>query len=267
MNQEFLRQILERKWLEVKERKKKKPLSDLLSQLKEKSGDRRGQFSKAIRRLTGERLKLIAEIKRASPSRGLLRSDFKPVDIALIYEKSGASAISVLTDEFFFQGSLEFLKEVSRAVALPALCKDFIVDPYQLAEAKLSGARAVLLIVAALDKKILMTLENSAREIGLETLIEVHDEKEIEIAMECHAEIIGINNRDLKSFRVDLSQSERLVQKIPKSIIRVAESGISSAREMKRLSECGFDAVLVGETFMKEPDIENKVKELMSYEC
>lgn len=203
----------------------------------------------------GEHVAVIAELKKASPSAGVIRPDMNAVQIARIYENAGASAMSVLTDEPFFQGSLEILEQVHETVSLPLLRKDFILDPYQVYEAKVAGASAILLIVAALEDPELVSLHTLAARLGLAALVEVHDEGELSRALAAGAGIIGVNNRDLHTFRVDIETTCRLSANVPPSRTLVSESGIKSARDVERLAGRGVDAILVGESLMRATDI------------
>jgi len=202
----------------------------------------------------GEGVRVIAEIKRRSPSKGEIRTDFDPVGIAKAYEQAGAAAISVLTDEAFFGGSLQVLAAVRRATCCPLLRKDFMVDAYQVDEARVAGADAVLLIVAALTRERLEALQAHARGLGLDVLVEIHDESELQVAGAIGADLIGINNRDLGSFETDLRVTERLAPAAPAGAIVVGESGIVSYQDVRRLAAAGARAVLVGESLMREPD-------------
>lgn len=206
---------------------------------------------------------LIAEVKKASPSKGLIRSDFEPVSIARIYEQAGADCISVLTDEQFFQGSSLFLEQIRAAVSLPLLRKDFIIDFRQVYEARMIGADAVLLIAAILSPERLRELLALSRDLGMDALVEVHDRKELETVLETDAELIGINNRNLHTFVTDIAVSERLIPLIPPGKTIVSESGISSDKQIELLRTAGADAVLVGEYFMRKQDIASAVQQLM----
>jgi len=206
--------------------------------------------------------KIIAEVKKASPSKGVIREDFDPILIAKEYEKGGADAISVLTEPFFFQGDIEYLTQIRRYVALPLLRKDFIIDKYQLVEALVYGADFVLLIAKALSRKELKELLDYTRHLGMEALVEIHDKKDLVKAIFAGADIIGINHRNLETFEIDLSLSERLVPLIPKGKVIVAESGINSFEQIKQLHEIGVDAFLVGEHFMRQEAIAPAVKKL-----
>lgn len=198
---------------------------------------------------------VIAEIKRMSPSKGLIRADFDAEKIALAYHAAGAAAISVLTDEKFFGGSLAILRQVRAAVSTPLLRKDFVIDAYQIDEARVAGADAVLLIVAALSDAALAALHAHATGLGLDVLVEVHDEAELERAMAIGAKLVGVNNRDLKSFEVDLGTTERLAPRIgDPGVVLVAESGIGSPADVARLARAGARGFLVGESLMRMPD-------------
>ena len=207
-------------------------------------------FRAALQRSDGK-LALIAEIKKASPSAGVIVSSFNPVAIANNYERAGADAISVLTDEQFFQGALSHLGEVRGAVSLPILRKDFILDEIQIAESVAAGADAILLIVAALEQKQLVDLMQVARNYRLDALVEVHTDEELAHAIEAGANIIGINNRNLDTFDVDLSVTEKLSEDVPDDVALVSESGIKSADDVARIKPCGVDAILVGEALMR----------------
>lgn len=215
--------------------------------------------------LRGPKLSLIAEVKKASPSKGLLRAAFAPVDIARRYADAGASAISVLTDAKHFQGSLEHLQAIRDALpdGPPLLRKDFIFDEYQLPEARVHGADAVLLIVAMLEQPLLESLQAGIRGLGMTALVEVHDEAEMERAVIAGADLIGINNRDLRTFDVDLATTERLRPLAPPGAVVIAESGIFTRDDMRRLESIGVNGVLIGEALVTQPDPGAKVGELL----
>jgi indole-3-glycerol phosphate synthase len=200
---------------------------------------------------SGEKLAVIAEIKKASPSAGVIAKTFEPVEIAKNYEHAGANAISVLTDSKFFQGSLEHLRNVRNVVSLPLLRKDFIWDRAQIAESAANGADAILLIVTALTQDQLVRLLKSAKEFRLDALVEVHSLDELQRALEAGAEIVGINNRDLTTLDVDLAVTEKLCRDVPDEIILVSESGIKAPQDVARVKACGVDAILVGEALMR----------------
>ncbi len=208
-------------------------------------------------------ISLIAEIKKASPSKGVIREDFNPLGIAKQYQQAGANSISVLTDENFFQGSLNYITEVRTEVKLPLLRKDFIIDAYQIYQARAYGADAILLIAAILTEEELANYLALAEELDLDALVEVHNRKELKLALGVDADIIGINNRDLKVFEVDLATTLGLKKLVPDDKIVVSESGIKNRADIELLAEHGIDAVLVGEALMKSDDINVKVKELM----
>jgi len=206
---------------------------------------------------------IIAEIKKASPSKGVLREDFDPGRLARDYERGGAAALSVLTDEPFFQGSLEHLAAARSAVSLPALRKDFTLDEYHVVEAAANGADAVLLIAAILDEKEIRTLRELAAQYGMAALVEVHSQPEVRAAVAASADMIGVNNRDLKTFQVTLETSLRLVEDIPDGVLKISESGIHSREDIRRLADAGFDAFLVGEHLLKSASPEAALRALV----
>ncbi|MXY24597.1 MAG: indole-3-glycerol phosphate synthase TrpC [Acidobacteria bacterium] len=213
----------------------------------------RGQVFIETLRETG-RCRVIAECKRRSPSRGVIRKDYDPAAIASSYADAGAAAISVLTERGFFDGALEHLAAVRREVSLPLLRKDFIIDRRQLTDAAEAGADAVLLIVAALDDRNLRDLTDAASELGLATLTEVHDRRELDRALDAGADIVGVNNRNLRTLEVDLDASRTLIEAIPEDVVAVAESGLRTATDLAGLRRAGYDAFLIGESLMQEPD-------------
>jgi indole-3-glycerol phosphate synthase len=231
-----------------------------------KRGDHRG-FNYALRHPRRGSIALIAEVKKASPSAGVICADFDPVRIAQQYEAAGASCLSVLTDEKFFQGSLEYLKQIRAAVKLPLLRKDFIIDERQILEAIQWGADAILLIVAILTDAKLQRFHQLATEAGLAALVEVHDEEELDRALHIGARLIGVNNRDLKTFQVDLATTEKLAAKAmagraEEDLLLVAESGIQKRADVEQLARAGAHAILVGESLMRG-DIRSKIAELL----
>ncbi len=257
----ILDQIVADSRLELEARKRSFPLAELRRKAVEQSPSL--DFASALR---GDRIKLIAEVKKASPSRGTIRSDFNPVEIAQTYASNGASAISVLTESRYFQGSLNHLRDIREALGdkrLPLLRKDFIVDPYQIYESRAYGADCLLLIVAILTLDKLETLLELSHELGMSCLVEVHNEAELGIALESKARIIGINNRDLSTFAVDLTTTKRLRPLIPADRIVVSESGIKDRGDMEKLRQWGVDAVLIGESLMSAANIGAKMKELL----
>ena len=210
--------------------------------------------------------RIIAEVKKASPSKGVIKEDFDPLVIAQEYEKAGANAISVLTEPFFFQGNLEYLTGIRRYVSTPLLRKDFIIDKYQLVEALVYGADFVLLIAKALSKKELKELLNYTRHLGMEALVEIHDKEDLTKAIYAGADIIGINHRNLETFKMDMELCDRLIPLIPNGKIIVAESGISDKETIKRLHSIGVDAFLIGEYFMRQESITKALKEFKRIE-
>jgi indole-3-glycerol phosphate synthase len=206
---------------------------------------------------------LIAEVKKASPSAGVICKDFDPVRIAKEYEAAGASCLSVLTDEKFFQGSLDYLRQIREAVKLPLLRKDFIIDERQILEAIEWGADAILLIVSILSDEQLNKFHALATDAGLAVLVEVHDESELQRALKISPPLIGVNNRDLKTFKVDLATTEKLAAKLDREKILVAESGIHTRADVERLKKCGARAILVGESLLRDGNISSKIKELI----
>jgi indole-3-glycerol phosphate synthase len=220
------------------------------------------QFEAALGR--PDRVNVIAECKRRSPSRGVLASQYDPVAIARHYEAGGAAAISVLTEPAFFDGALDHLTAVRAAIQLPLLRKDFIVDEYQLFEARAAGADAVLLIVAALPQPQLVCLQTRARELGLAALVEVHDDEELQRAADSGARIVGVNNRNLRTLTVDVEASYRLARKMPAGVVAVSESGLRSRADLEQLSGAGYRAFLIGERFMTDPDPASAIKTLIA---
>jgi indole-3-glycerol phosphate synthase len=208
-------------------------------------------------------IKLIAEVKKASPSAGVIRAEFDPVAIARTYAQHGATCISVLTDEPYFQGRLEYLSLVRQAVDVPVLRKDFIIDTYQLVEARLAGADAVLLIAECLDDCNLRKLHNETIELGMNPLVELYEPANLPRVLEAGARLIGVNNRDLKTFAVDLNHAIELRKKVPPECLFVAESGIRTHEDVQKLAEAGIDAILVGESLMTQPDIGAAVDRLL----
>jgi indole-3-glycerol phosphate synthase len=220
-------------------------------------------FFAAIAGKKGTIPKVIAEVKKASPSKGVIRPDFDPIKISSAYESAGAAAISVLTDEQFFQGHLNYLTQCRKNTSLPVLRKDFIIDLYQIDEARAACADAVLLIAALLDTAHLRAFREHAEGLGMSALVEVHNEQELDSALESGANIIGINNRNLYTFEVDMKTTLRLVPKIPEDKIIVSESGIRTKEDLAQLADCGVNAVLIGETLMRASEPGEKLRELI----
>jgi indole-3-glycerol phosphate synthase len=253
-----LEKIVATRRARIAEAKARAPLAEL-----ETAAAARADFRDFAAAISGSTLRVIAELKKASPSRGLLRADYGPAEIARGYEAAEASALSVLTEEDYFGGTLEDLRRAREAVRLPVLRKDFIVDEYQVFESAAAGADALLLIVAALsDTQLKRLLALSAR-LGLAALVEVHDEAELDRAIAAGAKIIGVNNRDLKTLDVDLATSFRLRPRIPAGCLAVSESGIQSPADLRRLSEARFDAALIGERFLSAADPGRELAEML----
>lgn len=256
----ILARIVERKRDAIAHRKRVLPEVALKLAVEKKAPPVR-DFAAALSR---PGLNVIAELKKASPSRGILRADYDPAALALGLEAAGAAALSVLSEEEFFQGSLADLKDVSRATKIPVLRKDFIVDPWQVWEARAAGADAFLLIVAILDDEALRRLLELGRELKMEALVEVHSREEMSRAAGAGARIIGVNNRDLQTFEVNLKTSLELVEMIPETCIAVSESGIRAQADLERLHAAGFDAFLVGEHLMTMPEPATGLRELLA---
>lgn len=250
---DILNRILERKREEIAERSEKAPLAELRARTQDLAPTR-GFFNALAVRVADRRCAVIAEIKKASPSRGVIRDDFRPADIARSYEAGGAACLSVLTDVDFFQGADAYLEQARSACALPVLRKDFVIDPWQVYESRAIGADCILLIVAALDDVMLRDFLALADDLGMDALIEVHDEAELERALVTEANLIGINNRDLHSFDVSLETTLSLKSRVPDGRLLVSESGIRTPEDVMRLRTAGVHAFLVGESFMRAPD-------------
>ena len=255
----MLDKIIARKRKEVEQRKKAVPLA----YLRERIAGQKPLLDLASA-LKGDHIRLIAEVKKASPSRGLLSPKLNPTELAQTYAEGGAAAISVLTEEHYFMGRIEDLADIKEVVGLPLLRKDFIFDNYQVYESRAYGADALLLIAGILSQGQFKELVSLSRSLGLRCLVEVHSQGEVEMAVLNEAEIIGINNRDLHTFAVDINITHRLRPLIPKEKIVVSESGIRSRRDIEKLREWGVDAVLVGEALVTDNDVRAKMKELLS---
>ena len=237
------------------------PLKDLEAKVRNLSPTR--DFQEAI---TGSgSVKLIAEVKKKSPSKGIIREDFHPVSIAGTYVENGAAAISILTDRHFFAGELDYLRAIRDAVDVPLLRKDFTIDPYHIYQARVAGADAILLIVAVLTASELRTFMGIATSLSLACLVEVHTREELAVALDVDAQIIGINNRDLRTFHTDIATTFELREAIPADRVVVSESGIYSREDVVRLQEAGVHAMLVGESLMRSPDIGEQVRRLISW--
>jgi indole-3-glycerol phosphate synthase len=258
---DILERILARKLQEVTERNR----TTSLQELEQRVGDAdapRGFVSSLEKKISSGRAAVIAEIKKASPSRGLLRKDFRPAEIASSYERGGAACLSVLTDIDFFKGADEYLQQARAACSLPVIRKDFIIDPYQVYEARVLGADCILLIVAALRDSVLGELSQLATQLGMDVLVEVHDHEELERALEVPGRLIGINNRNLRSFETRLDVTLGMLETIPDDRIVVTESGIHTSADVALMRANGVNAFLVGEAFMKAADPGEKLIEL-----
>ena len=254
--------IVAHKWIELEDDKQRLPLDTLKRKIWDLPPTR--DFRAALS--TPTCIHLIAEVKKKSPSKGIIREDFDPVGIARTYAENGASAISVLTDREFFAGELAYLSAIREAVTLPLLRKDFTIDPYHIYQARLAGADAVLLIVSILTLAQLREFTEIARDLGLASLVEVHTEAELELALTGGAEIVGINNRDLKTFHTDIATTFHLRDSIPTDKIVISESGINTNKDVVKLKDAGINAILVGESLMRSPNIGDKVRELLGRE-
>lgn len=258
----ILDKIAAHKHLEVAEAKARRSLASLKQGIADLEDQPRGFFRSLCATAESGWTAVIAEVKKGSPSKGVIREDFDPLAIAEIYQDNGASCLSVLTDEHFFMGHLQYLHKIREVVSLPLLRKDFICDPYQIYEARAAGADAILLIAAMLDVQQLQDYYALARELSLDVLLEVHDEHELEMALATPCPLIGINNRNLQTFATDLATTERLLPMIPESYFVVAESGIFTRADVLRLQKAGAKGFLVGESLMREDDIGGKLREL-----
>lgn len=254
----MLEKIVADKKEELKQRKKAVSASEMEARIARRAATL--DFASALK---GDGVRLIAEVKKASPSRGIICPEFDPATLARTYADNGAAAISVLTEEKYFGGHLNHLSEIRMEVEIPLLRKDFIFDPYQVYESRACGADALLLIASILEPEPLAELLSLSRELGLSCLVEVHNENELEMALHSGAQIIGINNRDLKTFSVDIGTTQRLRPLVPKDKTVVSESGISRRQDMEYLKELGVDAALVGEALLTAGDIAAKMRELL----
>lgn len=255
----ILNKIVEKKRERLSAARARTPLSKLRSRISDLEKPR--DFINAIKRGTGH-IKLIAEIKKASPSKGVIREDFDPVSIGRLYEEESADALSVLTEEDFFMGSLAYIPLVRKVMTRPLLRKDFIFDEYQVYEARANEADAILLIAAILERSQVEEYLHLSRELGLSVLFEVHDHDDLETALRVSADIIGINNRNLKNLKIDLNTTFILKKHIPDNKVVVSESGIANRADVLRLQDAGIDAMLIGTAFMESPDIRGKIREL-----
>jgi indole-3-glycerol phosphate synthase len=256
-----LTEICDTKREEVATRKGFATIADLDARAATQTAPR--GFEAALRAKAEDGFALIAEIKKASPSKGLIRPDFRPAEHALGYSKGGATCISVLTDALYFQGHEDFLMDARAACTLPVIRKDFMIDPWQVAESRAFGADAILIIVAALDDALMAEIEAAAIECGLDCLVEVHNESEMERASRLKSRLIGVNNRDLKRFVTDIGTTERLAQLAPEGTLLVSESGINTHADLQRLAPCAR-TFLVGEALMRQPDVEAATRTLLT---
>lgn len=259
----ILEEIFNHKLLEVRDSKKQLSVQEICKKINCQDSTIPNFFDALQNKKQQGKIGLIAEIKKASPSHGLIREDFNHLEIAKTYEESGAACLSILTDKKYFQGSPNYLQEVAKQTNLPILRKDFIVDTYQIYEAKMLGASCILLIVAMLDDKKLAELEQCAIDSGLSVLIEIHDEEELQRASKLKSKLIGINNRNLKTLEVNIENSLNLINQVPKGHLAISESGIKDKADILILEQAGISTFLIGEHFMKQKDIALAVKDIL----
>lgn len=258
----ILDKILATKQEEIQSRRAQVSLAEQEAVAQRKAGERRGFIAAMEARIRQQQHAVIAEVKKASPSKGLIRSDFDPPQIARQYEEAGATCLSVLTDEQYFQGHNDYLVAARQAVQLPVIRKDFIIDRYQVAEAGAIGADCILLIVSALPEAKIRELSAVAADLALDVLVEVHDDAELDIALNCGFKLIGVNNRNLHTFETDLETTLRLAERVPDDRLLVTESGIATAGDVKTMTDKGIYGFLVGETLMRKPDPRDAYKAL-----
>jgi indole-3-glycerol phosphate synthase len=261
----ILHTLSDKSFLRVAEAKKKTPLENLKAEAEKLTDSEKSGIFPFEAALKKPELSFICEVKKASPSKGVIAEDFPYLEIAADYENGGAEAISVLTEPEYFLGDLRYLNEISNSVKIPTLRKDFIVDEYQIYEAKICGAAAVLLIVSILSESDLRRFSTLAEMLGMSALVEAHDEREIELAAGCGAKIIGVNNRNLKDFSVDTANAAKLRGKVPPGVLFVFESGVRDKTDIVRAREINADAVLIGEALMRAADRTAFLRELKNY--
>lgn len=262
----ILEEIYQHKLIEVRNRKKQLSTQEICARSKCSENKKRDFFKTLKEKNERSEISLICEIKKASPSHGLIREDFDHLEIAKIYEKSGATCLSILTDEKYFMGSNQHLQDVRAISNLPILRKDFIIDTYQIYEAKMLGADCILLIVALLDDEKLRELEECAFDAGLSVLIEIHSEEELQRAAKLKSKLLGINNRDLKTLKVDIETSLLLCEKVPTDYVLVSESGIKDGLDVDLLQQAGINCFLIGEHFMRQKNIAKAVSDILKFE-
>ncbi|MBL3520969.1 indole-3-glycerol phosphate synthase TrpC [Arcobacter lanthieri] len=255
----ILEKIINKTKEDLELRKKSISLEELENIIKENNFKTKDTKS-FLKSSKDEPIRIISEVKKASPSKGVIKEDFNPLEIAKEYNDNGANAISVLTEPHFFQGNLQYLKDIKNITNIPLLRKDFIIDKYQIAEALIYGADFILLIAKALNQDELNSLYKYSRSLDLEVLVEIHDLEDLEKSLKCGADIIGINHRNLKTFEMDMTLCDKLIPLIPKDKIVVAESGVSDIEVIKRLHKVGADAFLIGEHFMRVPSIKDELR-------
>lgn len=255
----ILHEIAEKTKKRIQGQKEILSLETIKKQAYSMPNDQAFSFEKALKQ---KEISFICEVKKASPSKGIISKEFPYIEIAKTYEQCGAAAISVLTEPFYFLGHDQYLREIAKEVRIPIIRKDFTLDEYMIYEAKVLGAQAILLICALLDEKTMREYMKIAEELGLSVLVEAHDEEEVRQALACNARMIGVNNRNLKTFEVDIENSIKLRSLIPQNVIYVSESGMKTPQDIKRLRENGTDAVLIGETLMRSNSIQHELNVL-----
>lgn len=260
----ILKKIIARKFEEISERSEQANIETLIADIEKADDQPRGFVNALVKKLDDGQSAVIAEVKKASPSKGVIREDFHPAELAKSYEKGGAGCLSVLTDKDYFQGSEAYLKEARAACSLPVLRKDFMVDDYQIYESRAIGADCILLIAAALEKAKLHSLHDLATELGLDVLVEVHNRAELEMALELPTKLLGINNRNLHDFAVSLDTTYELLDLIPEDRVVVTESGIASPADVAAMRAHGVNSFLIGESFMRASDPGARLKEFFA---